>query len=156
VKTGKRKVWAGHRQAGIPLAACTGVSTLIAMLLAWTTVANREVAVSTLIPMLLAWTTVANREVADRLAAEAVARGLAACAQIDGPIVSHYRWETKLLRDEEFRLCFKFLPDAAAALEQFVLASHPYETPEWIVVKADATSEKYLSWARANSSNPPL
>lgn len=106
--------------------------------------------------MLLAWTTVATRADADRLAAAAVERGLAACVQVDGPVVSHYRWEGKTLRDEEFRLCFKLLPAHAAALEAHVLAHHPYDTPEWLVVRAERVGEKYLSWAEAGSSTRPL
>ena len=27
---------------------------------------------------------------------------------------------------------------------------HPYDTPEWIVIRAEKVSEKYLSWAEAN------
>lgn len=106
--------------------------------------------------MLLAWTTVATRADADRLARDAIARKLAACVQIDGPIASHYSWQGRLEQADEFRLCFKFLPDQAAALEKHVLASHPYDTPEWLVVRAERVSEKYLSWARANSSSAPL
>ena len=106
--------------------------------------------------MLLAWTTVTERADADRLAASAVAQGLAACVQIDGPIRSHYRWEGRIEQSEEFRLCFKTLPETAAALERHVLAHHPYATPEWVVVAAVRVSEKYLSWAKSNSSPSPL
>jgi len=106
--------------------------------------------------MLIAWTTLASRADADRLAADAVARGLAACVQVEGPVTSHYRWEGRLERTEEFRLTFKFLPESLAALESFVRERHPYETPEWIVVPATRVSEKYLSWARATCTNPPL
>ena len=42
------------------------------------------------------------------------------------------------------------------ALEARVLATHPYETPEWLVVRAERVGEKYLSWATTNSSTPPL
>ena len=106
--------------------------------------------------MLLAWTTVENRGEADRLAADVVARNLAACVQVDGPIVSHYRWRGQPERSEEFRLLFKCLPRQLDALEKHVLATHPYETPEWLVVRAERVGEKYLSWAEANSSTPPL
>ena len=106
--------------------------------------------------MLIAWTTVATRTDADRLAADAVARNLAACVQIDGPIISHYRWEGKIAQEQEFRLSFKVLERHAAALEKLVLATHPYATPEWIVVRAERVGEKYLSWAEANSHTPPL
>jgi periplasmic divalent cation tolerance protein len=106
--------------------------------------------------MLLAWTTVALRPDADRLAAQAVERHLAACVQIDGPIASHYRWQDRVEETQEFRLCFKCLPEQLLPLEAFVLSHHPYQTPEWIVVAAERVSEKYLSWARASSTNPSL
>lgn len=102
--------------------------------------------------MLIAWTTVSNQSDAHRLADEVLGRGLAACVQIEGPIRSHYLWQGKLAQETEFRLTFKFLPDRRQALEEQVLAHHPYDTPEWIVVRAEHVAEKYLSWARANSS----
>jgi periplasmic divalent cation tolerance protein len=106
--------------------------------------------------MLLAWTTVEKRADADGLAAAAVARNLAVCVQIDGPITSHFRWQGRAETAQEFRLCFKVLETHAAALEEFVLSSHPYDTPEWLIVRAERVGEKYLSWATANSSTPPL
>jgi len=104
----------------------------------------------------IAWTTVARREDAETIAAEVVRLGLAVCVQIDGPIVSHYQWQGRPERTEEFRLCLKCLEDRLAALEADVFARHPYETPEWIVVRAEHVGEKYLSWAKATCSNPPL
>lgn len=106
--------------------------------------------------MLVAWTTVTDRADAERIAADVIARNLATCVQVDGPLVSLYRWQGRLERAEEFRLTFKFLDRQAAGLEAHVLATHPYDTPEWIVVHAAHVSEKYLSWADANSSTPPL
>ncbi len=106
--------------------------------------------------MFIAWTTVATRGDADRLAAAAIARNLSVCVQIEGPIISHYRWHGQDERSEEFRLAFKCLPPRLAELEEQVLSSHPYEVPEWVVVRAERVGEKYLSWAEANSSTPPL
>lgn len=106
--------------------------------------------------MFIAWTTVAQRADADRLAADAVARHLAVCVQIEGPVTSHYRWQGQTEKAEEFRLTFKCCPAQLPALEAHVLAQHPYDTPEWLAVRADRVGEKYLSWAEANSSNPPL
>ena len=106
--------------------------------------------------MLIAWTTVASRADAERLAVEIIARNLAVCVQIDGPVSSVYHWEGKIERAAEFRLCLKFLPGQSAALSAWVLTNHPYETPEWIVVRASEVGEKYLSWAGALPTNPPL
>ena len=106
--------------------------------------------------MFIAWTTVAHREDADRLAVAVISRHLAICVQVEGPIVSHYRWHGQDQRAEEFRLTFKCLPSQLQALGNHVLTAHPYDTPEWLVVRADHVGEKYLSWAEANSSTPPL
>jgi periplasmic divalent cation tolerance protein len=102
--------------------------------------------------MLIAWTTLANRDRAEELARAAIEQGLAACVQIDGPSVSHYLWQGRPERAEEFRLCFKFLPAQQKALEAWLFAHHPYDTPEWIVLRAESVGEKYLSWAKANST----
>jgi periplasmic divalent cation tolerance protein len=104
----------------------------------------------------IAWTTVANRADADRLAAAAIAGNFAVCVHVEGPLVSHYRWHGQDERSEEFRLTFKCMPQRLAALESHVLSTHPYDTPEWVAVRAERVGEKYLSWAEANSSTPPL
>ncbi len=106
--------------------------------------------------MKIAWTTVEKKTDAERLASLAVEARLAACAQIDGPIQSVYRWREAIERAQEYRLTFKCLPELLPALEQLMHSQHPYETPEWIVVAADSVSEKYLSWARSTTSPSPL
>jgi len=105
--------------------------------------------------MLVAWTAVANPEDAARLARGVIEARLAACVQVEGPVTAHYEWQGRREETPEYRLVFKFLPEQAAALEAWVLARHPYETPEWVVVRAEHVSEKYLSWARATSTPAP-
>ena len=107
-------------------------------------------------PMLIAWTTLSTRADAEKLAADVVAGRLAACAQVDGPIASHFVWQGRAERAEEFRVSIKFLPSQLTALEAFVLERHPYDTPEWVVVSAERVGEKYLSWMKANSTPLPL
>ena len=106
--------------------------------------------------MYIAWTAVANSTDAESLAAEIIERGLAVCVQIDGPITSRYRWNGQTERAEEHRLSMKCTVGQLDQLEREVLARHPYETPEWIVVRAERVGEKYLSWATPNSTTPPL
>jgi periplasmic divalent cation tolerance protein len=106
--------------------------------------------------MLIAWTTVAARDKAEELACAVTEQRLAACVQIDGPIASHYVWQGQPERTEEFRLCFKFMPAQQKALEAWLFAHHPYDSPEWIVLRAESVGEKYLSWARTNSTPWPL
>ena len=106
--------------------------------------------------MLIAWTTVATRADAERIARIAVDARLAVCVQIEGPLTSCYLWEGRIENAEEFRLSFKCLPEQAPALEKQVLAGHPYDVPEWLLVPVAGVGEKYLSWAKANASSPPL
>ena len=106
--------------------------------------------------MLLAFTTVATEADARRLADAAVAAHLAVCVQIEAPIHSVYHWQGRVEHALEFRLTFKCLPARLAALEKHVLAQHPYDTPEWFVIRAERVGEKYLSWAGADSTPPPL
>jgi periplasmic divalent cation tolerance protein len=106
--------------------------------------------------MFVAWTTLPTKDEAERLAADAVKHNLAVCVQIDGPISSHYVWNGKQERTEEFRLTFKCVAASLPALETFVLSRHPYDTPEWIAVRAEHVGEKYLSWAESRTSTQPL
>jgi periplasmic divalent cation tolerance protein len=98
--------------------------------------------------MFIAWTTVPDKAIADTLATSAVDAGLAVCVQIEGPITSHYIWACTREKTEEYRLTFKLLPAQLAALETWIHVRHPYQVPQWIVVKAEHVGEKYLSWAR--------
>lgn len=103
--------------------------------------------------MLIAWTTLPTKAQSDELAAAAIAARVAACVQVDGPITSHYIWQGTQEKSEEYRLTFKALPSQIKALQIWVHAHHPYEIPEWIVVKAEHVAEKYLSWTQTPPSN---
>ncbi len=106
--------------------------------------------------MLIGWTTVASRPQADSLARGLIEARLAACAQIDGPIASIYRWEGKVEETAEYRLTLKFLAAQHRPLEAWLHRHHPYESPEWVVVAAEYVAEKYLSWAQANANSFPF
>jgi periplasmic divalent cation tolerance protein len=106
--------------------------------------------------MYVGWTTVETREQAETLARGLIDARLAACVQIDGPIRSVYRWDGRVQEGDEYRLTVKYLPQRHAELETSLLARHPYQNPEWVVVRAEHVSEKYLSWAQANSTPLPL
>jgi len=96
--------------------------------------------------LMLGWTTVDKEQMAQDLARKAVTSGLAACVQVEGPITSHFAWEGKQQVETEFRLCFKYLSTHAKAVEDWLRKEHPYDEPEWVVVRADRVSEGYLDW----------
>ena len=98
--------------------------------------------------LLVGWTTVDSEPVALRLAEQCIAAGLAACVQIDAAVQSVYRWEGQLCRDREWRLMVKFLESKSAALSAWIENEHPYDTPEWVVVRPEQVLPKYLAWAQ--------
>jgi periplasmic divalent cation tolerance protein len=51
-------------------------------------------------------------------------------------------------------ILLKTTSDQLAALEERLLALHPYETPEFLVLAVEAGSVNYLNWMRANLQKP--
>lgn len=101
----------------------------------------------------IGWTTTSSQAHAETLGRALVGVGLVACAQIDGPITSIYHWDEEVRTEAEWRLTVKFLAEHGAAIEKRLRQLHSYENPQWVTVKADYVAEKYLSWAKANSSS---
>lgn len=97
--------------------------------------------------LLIGWTTCDNTDVAERLAYEIIERDLAACVQIDEELRSIFKWQGAVQDSSECRLWVKFNADKLEALNAYIKANHPYETPEWVVVCPQYVSEKYLNWA---------
>lgn len=91
-------------------------------------------------------TTVPDREFGLELGRAAVEAGLAACAQVSGPITSIYTWKNELVEETEWRVHFKSFQRLSSDLEEFIRSRHPYEVPEIIVIDASAVSSDYLGW----------
>lgn len=84
------------------------------------------------------------------LAKTALLKRLAACANLVPKIESHYWWQGKIQSGAEVLILFKTRKTRLAALERMILAGHPYDTPEFLVLPLDAGSQKYLNWIQAN------
>ena len=80
------------------------------------------------------------------LAKAALKARLIACANLVPKIESHYWWRGKIELDAEVLLILKTRKTKLAALEKLVLAQHPYDTPEFLVLPLSAGNEKYLGW----------
>ncbi len=97
--------------------------------------------------LLIGWTTVDSEAAAQTLARGLVEQGLAACVQIDSGVHSVYRWEGHLQSECEWRLMVKFAASRSNELLAYLEANHPYDVPEWVVVRAEEVAPKYLKWA---------
>ncbi len=84
------------------------------------------------------------------LAKAALQARLVACANIIPKIESHYWWQGKIESSAEILIIFKTRKLRLAALEKLILAKHPYDTPEFLVLSLNAGSQKYLEWLAGN------
>lgn len=71
---------------------------------------------------------------------------LIACANLAPEIESHYWWRGKIESSAEVLLVLKTTKSKLAKLESLVLAEHPYDTPEFLVLPLNSGSERYLAW----------
>jgi periplasmic divalent cation tolerance protein len=94
----------------------------------------------------LVYTTWPSIVEAERAGRGLVEQRLAACVNILPGMVSHYWWKGALERAEEAVAIFKTRASLAEELRQALIATHPYETPSFVVVAAESVDAKYYQW----------
>src|SRR5437867_2310505 len=94
----------------------------------------------------VALVTTPDLATARRLGRGAVRARLAACANLVPKIESHYRWQGKVETGAEALVIFKTTAGRLDALEKYVLAQHPYDTPEFVVLSLTRGNRRYLDW----------
>jgi periplasmic divalent cation tolerance protein len=90
--------------------------------------------------------TAPDLKTARALAKIALQAHLIACANLIPKIESHYWWQGKIESSAEVLLILKTQKSKLAALERLILAKHPYDTPEFLVLPLSAGNKKYLDW----------
>ena len=108
---------------------------------------------STMVEVVQVVTTVSTREEADRLAAELVARRLAGCVQVIGPISSTYHWQGRIETSQEWLCVAKSLQSHYPQLEAAILELHSYEVPEILAFPAVEGAADYVRWLRSEVSD---
>lgn len=95
---------------------------------------------------IIVMTTVSDRADAERIAAALVAKQLAACVQVSGPIESTFRWKGQIEVSQEWMCAIKTRRDCYGDVERAIREIHSYQQPEIIAVPVVAGSESYLAW----------
>ena len=90
--------------------------------------------------------TAPDVKVARKLAAACLQARAAACVNIVPGLESHYWWQGKVERGSELLLVIKTTTARLSALEKCVLANHPYDTPEFVVLPISSGNRRYLDW----------
>ena len=96
-------------------------------------------------------TTTGSAEDAERLARRVVEDRLAACVQIVGPVRSVFRWEGAVAVETEWQLVAKTAADRVADLTAILVAEHPYDVPEVVVLPVVDGHAPYLDWVVAET-----
>lgn len=91
-------------------------------------------------------TTVGSAEQAARLSRLLVEAGLAACVSVVPGVRSTYRWEGRVVEEDEHLLLIKVAVAGVEALRQRLLAEHPYDVPEVLVLDPTGVPEPYARW----------
>ena len=94
--------------------------------------------------------TTANIEEAQKISQTLLEERLIACANIVGPVASHFHWGGKVERAEEFLVLMKSRNDLFEAVSAKVKALHSYEVPEVLALSVVAVSRAYLDWLSAS------
>jgi len=90
--------------------------------------------------------TAPDLKTARALAKTILSARLIACANLVPKIELHYWWRGKIESGTEVLLVLKTQKSKLAALEKLVLAKHPYDTPEFLVLPLSAGNQRYLDW----------
>jgi len=99
--------------------------------------------------VILALSTCPDEASARRIAQILVSEGLAACVNRMGALASTYLWEGELRDESEILLLMKTTAAGLPALQARLLAIHPYELPEFVVIPVIGGNASYLAWVRS-------
>jgi len=98
-------------------------------------------------PLIEVRTTFGSRADAESCARQLVESRLAACVQVDGPLMSIYRWEEAVETAEEWRCTCKTTCERETDCVAAISMRHAYATPQLTVVRITA-SAAYAAWVR--------
>ena len=85
-------------------------------------------------------------EEAEKIASALLESRKAACVSIVPRVISHYRWEGRIQRDEEALLIVKTTASVFDEVLDLVKANHSYDVPEIVALPVRAGNPDYLAW----------
>ncbi|XHH07540.1 MAG: divalent-cation tolerance protein CutA [Candidatus Bathyarchaeia archaeon] len=95
---------------------------------------------------IMVYVTTSSKSEAEKIAQTLLSERLIACANILGPVSSHFHWNGKIDSAEEYLMIMKSRADLFAALESRVRVLHSYEVPEVLAVPIVDGSKGYFDW----------
>ena len=90
--------------------------------------------------------TTSSKQEAETIAQSLLESKLIACANVVGPVESHFHWKGKIEHTEEFLLLMKSRSDLFDELVENVKRMHSYEVPEVVALPIVEGLKSYLGW----------
>ena len=97
-------------------------------------------------PIVFVLTTLGADADAAAFARTLVEEKLAACVSVLPPMISVYRWQGTIEEAREQQLVIKTTADRIAALQERFRNLHPYDLPEFAVMRPEHVSPLYRDW----------
>ena len=72
-------------------------------------------------------------------------KGLIACGQVEGPIVSQYIWKNETEKTQEWRVVLKFKTENEEGVFSALKKEHQYESPQWVYWAVES-SDEFFQW----------
>lgn len=101
--------------------------------------------------VVVVFSTFPTADKAAEVARTLVTEGLAACANLVGPVRSIYRWQNQLQDDTETLAVIKTTRETFDAMKARLVELHPYEVAEVIALPVEAGHAPYLDWVAAQT-----
>lgn len=101
--------------------------------------------------LLLIRITCPSQRVANGIAEAAIEQRLAACANVDGPVMATYRWKGVIEQAWEFVLWLKAPEANFAKIETLVKDLHPYEVPAMTGMAITHAGADFAAWMQENT-----
>ena len=95
---------------------------------------------------IMVFVTTTSKSEAEKISQNLLDERLIACANIIGPMASHFHWKGKVEQAEEFLIIMKSRSDLFELLSNLVARVHSYEVPEIVAIPIIAGSKSYLAW----------
>ena len=96
-------------------------------------------------PIIVLMTTGSKRE-AQRIAQTLLKKRLISCANIIGPVESHFLWQGRIDKANEFLVLMKSQQSLFSKLAKAVKKMHSYDVPEILGVPIVEGLQPYLKW----------
>jgi periplasmic divalent cation tolerance protein len=95
---------------------------------------------------ILVFMTTATKREAQEIVQTLLDKRLIACANIYGPVESHFRWRDKTEKASEFLVLMKSNHNLFTKLSKIIKRMHSYDVPEILAVPILEGFPPYLKW----------